>query len=429
MRTMRYSCLVRTVRENHPAAALEHQADWQLARRVIGSRCFSKSERLRNFLHFIAERSLTGRAAEITEQRIGIEVFDRADDYNPAEDSIVRSHARLLRQRLADYYADEGKGETRRIAIPKGGYVVAFEDAPLEAAPAPPAEPIPPPAPVRRPWALWICAAGLCVLAGMGLDRLATGKPAARTPHPFWSRLFQANRNTLLVAADTGLVMYENLSKRTISLEEYLSRDYRGRGPTALNPAMDVIADLPTRRYTSTVDLSMALRLTRLPDVVPERFQVRFARDLQLQELKESNLIVSGALEANPWGELFRAKTNFQMDDDQATKTFTVKNLHPRPGERASYARSRGDRFAYGHIAYLPNLGDTGRVLILEGTGAAGTEAATDFVLNDRELRPLLERFGRPDGAIPDFEILVSTNYLDDGKSQQVKLVALRFGP
>ena len=100
---------------------------WQLTTRVLNSTVFEKSPRLRSFLKFVCELELTGRHQEINEHQIGIEVFGRPPAYNPGEDSIVRSQARFLRQRLEEYFRTDGKNEPIRIVIPKGSYVPVFE--------------------------------------------------------------------------------------------------------------------------------------------------------------------------------------------------------------------------------------------------------------------------------------------------------------
>ncbi len=62
-------------------------------------------------------------------------------------------------------------------------------------------------------------------------------------------------------------------------------------------------------------------------------------------------------------------------------------------------------------IAFLPNLGGTGNVLIVEGTSMAGTQAAWDFVMDDSNLVPFISRIRRPNGAIPHFQLVLdSTN-------------------
>jgi hypothetical protein len=100
---------------------------WGLVERVLGSTIFEKSPRLRSFLRYICECELGGRREEINEHSIGVHVFSRAASYNPGDDSIVRSQARFLRQRLEEYFRGEGEREPLRIVIPKGSYVPFFE--------------------------------------------------------------------------------------------------------------------------------------------------------------------------------------------------------------------------------------------------------------------------------------------------------------
>src|ERR1019366_1158871 len=99
----------------------------RLTSRVVNSPHFEKSPRLRSFLTFICEMELTGRRPEINEQQVGVRVFGRPPGYNPGDDSIVRSQARFLRQRLEEFFRTSGQNAPVRIVIPKGSYVPVFE--------------------------------------------------------------------------------------------------------------------------------------------------------------------------------------------------------------------------------------------------------------------------------------------------------------
>lgn len=81
------------------------------------------------FLRLVVDYSLEGRGGELKEYLIGVEVFDRRKEFDPRLDPIVRVEARRLRKKLTDYYSDEGRHETLRIALPKGAYVPIFETA------------------------------------------------------------------------------------------------------------------------------------------------------------------------------------------------------------------------------------------------------------------------------------------------------------
>jgi Tol biopolymer transport system component len=93
--------------------------------RILGSEIFARSERLSSFLKFIVERTLSGEAGALKEQVIAIEVYGKAPDFNTAADPIVRVDARRLRDKLREYYATRGPGETV-ISVPKGSYTPAF---------------------------------------------------------------------------------------------------------------------------------------------------------------------------------------------------------------------------------------------------------------------------------------------------------------
>ena len=94
--------------------------------RVLASPGFARNERLSRFLRFIAQEELNGRGSELKESLIGVEVFGRKPGFDPKQDSTVRSEAARLRARLAEYYGDEGKGDTLVIELPKGGYIPRF---------------------------------------------------------------------------------------------------------------------------------------------------------------------------------------------------------------------------------------------------------------------------------------------------------------
>lgn len=85
----------------------------------------------------MVDRKLAGACGEVTEVLIGQRVFERPPTYNPGEDSIVRTEARSLRQRLGRYFETEGASEPVILEIPRGGYTPVFRPR-HEAAPAGP---------------------------------------------------------------------------------------------------------------------------------------------------------------------------------------------------------------------------------------------------------------------------------------------------
>jgi len=101
-----------------------------LVARILAGPEFQRTTRLRAFLTYVVERTLAGRTEDVSEVLIGHRVFGRSASYNPGEDSIVRTEARSLRQRLERYFSGEGAAEPVILEIPRGGYLPVFRPRP-----------------------------------------------------------------------------------------------------------------------------------------------------------------------------------------------------------------------------------------------------------------------------------------------------------
>jgi hypothetical protein len=93
--------------------------------RICSSRGFENADRLKELLRYTVEKSLAGRAQELKEYALGIDVFGRGDDFDPKLDSLVRVTAGKLRQRLKEYYAENASGGIR-IEYRSGSYAPEF---------------------------------------------------------------------------------------------------------------------------------------------------------------------------------------------------------------------------------------------------------------------------------------------------------------
>jgi tetratricopeptide (TPR) repeat protein/TolB-like protein len=126
---------------------------------ILQTRDFAEYPRSRALLKYVVEETLDGRADGLKEAIIGIAVFGRDPGYDTKSDSIVRTQARRVRERLVQYYASAPAGAVR-IGIPKGGYVPEFEFVQA-----------PPDAPVRKPrQRFWTVAAIALVVIAVGLS-------------------------------------------------------------------------------------------------------------------------------------------------------------------------------------------------------------------------------------------------------------------
>jgi adenylate cyclase len=94
--------------------------------RILASSTFGRSERLRQFLTFVVNESLGGRAGGLKEALVAVEVFRRQATFDPQTDSVVRVEAHNLRHRLTSYYLREGRRDPVDIELPRGSYAPAF---------------------------------------------------------------------------------------------------------------------------------------------------------------------------------------------------------------------------------------------------------------------------------------------------------------
>ena len=99
----------------------------KLLDKIISSQEFSNSSVYGHFLTYLVQSSLEGKS--LKEITIAIDVFNKDETFNPAEDTIVRSHTYTLRKKLETYYYTEGKQDKYKIIIPKGHYEVKFVEA------------------------------------------------------------------------------------------------------------------------------------------------------------------------------------------------------------------------------------------------------------------------------------------------------------
>src|SRR5215470_16599897 len=103
--------------------------------RILNSRHFSQAPKKRKFIQLICDYHIAGKAKEINEHLIGLEVYERNERYSPAEDPVVRVAAHDVRKRLEQYYLHEGRNDEIRLEIPIGSYEPVFKlasDVPAE---------------------------------------------------------------------------------------------------------------------------------------------------------------------------------------------------------------------------------------------------------------------------------------------------------
>ena len=117
-------------------APIERAAIEDELRRILATEEFQKSRTATQFLKFIVAETIEGRGSRLKAFTIATMALDRAESFDPQNNSLVRVQAMRLRQLLDDYYAGAGAADPVRIVLSPGGYAPQFERNAATAAPS-----------------------------------------------------------------------------------------------------------------------------------------------------------------------------------------------------------------------------------------------------------------------------------------------------
>jgi hypothetical protein len=456
-----------------PVNLSESQA---LVERIARSAELRRAARLRAFLVYVCEQTLSRGASVIHEQEIGTAVFERSPGYDTSIDNIVRVNATELRKRLEHYFAEEGAAEEVVVEIQRGSYTPIFrrrtlsqpspeesaEPAEVQMQPVMPAAEITPSALVTLPNTaddgvrsaaaplppagdrdlagtrrlnLWKIAATILLLGCSWLGwqvHLLTLKvepwkqeSALRT---FWGDFFASGTGTDIVLADTSFALAEDMMQRPVSLTDYLDYKYKefAEDPKLSDDQRRDLTMVLERNNGSISDFRAGQEILALNPSDPSRLTMKFAREYTVQAAKKNSLVLIGSRQSNPWVSLFADKLNFDLAYDPVLRRAYIVNHSPRPGEAAIYpaaSKLDGAGTGYAVIAYLPGLSAQTRTLIIEGSDSQATGAAGDFVTSEDSMRSLEQKLSGSKN--PYFEALIRTVQLS-GTPLRGEVIAIR---
>jgi hypothetical protein len=416
----------------------------ELVERILASSHLSKSARLTELFQYLCARVLDDDVQDIHELELGHKVFGRPSRYDTTADNIVRVHASLLRKRLSEYFLTEGREEEFQVEIPRGNYAPVFRRRDL---PAPELElpsldqaattagleaellrmaaertPSASGTPHRR-WTRWVfpcLTAAFAVLSAVLLVRLERAKSVAVAPVPlasgmlgkFWAGIFRENESVDVVLDDASLSFYEEATGQSVAIADYFDRSYLrslSLGPHVAQNDPDWLHQLIIKRQSNYADAAMVWKLAQTASALHSDAHLQFARDLSFRQAKSEDLILLGTPASDPWIQLFERNLTLRWKYDSAAKAFyPVDTTTPADTERYHGVEDVKTREGYATISFLPNLGGTGNVLIVSGTGGAATDATMDWMLEEVSMKLLRSRLsGTANGSFPYFEVLL----------------------
>lgn len=415
--------------------SLQNDLRWQLIERITASSTFHKSERLRDLLRFLAEKTLRGATHDLSEHLIGVAVFGKPVDYSNLDDSSVRAYVRLLRLKLHEYFDSEGREETYVVEFPKGSYIAVFRAVEQTAPRSEPGVGAGRRVMQAFPWAL---AALFLIIIIVGDSFHRVTKPSAVAPPWPLSELFdKGNQPVEAVVSDANFSIVSMLSGRQVTLQEYLDPAFRNRNMIAdahKNQIQGgVLNYISNSVLTSFADVSVATTLTRMSGEAADRLVVRSARSLSPHDFDQGNFVLLGGPNSNPWVLNFQDKFNFREHTDAAgSGDLCFNNLHPQPGEQQSYCGlpfSGSGGVDYATISLFPLPNGRGNVMILRGLHQEGTEAAGNFLADANSRRQLQKVLGVKDNSTSPiyFEALIRTESVAGAPVGSTALVSVRL--
>jgi len=434
---------------------------------------FRKSPSLRQLLEYLVRKTAEGKADEIKESTIAMDVFGRSHEFDGRLDNIVRVQAHRLRKILETYYEAEGAHDKFGISIPKGGYIPTIhhrEEAALaeplrvEASPPPvgPREigpPAPPLAvlPAHRPRARVGLGLAVAFLAGAlamvlvmlwaapawitGSRHTAGSEDVSKPPlSVFWQTLLQPGASCVVSFTNPAFLWTPTTRGRA-----YFT--YQGPMSAPVGTPVDIAPGdsyidpdfvKPGRKFffsdswTGTGEVFGIYRLSRLFAEAGHPLKILRSRALIYADLRDANVVFLGS----PWANELQNKINPGRTPLASLGSGGITNLEPRPGEQATYQsgydpQTRALTRSYTLISVLPGVTAGTKVVSSAGIDTYGTAAGIDFLTSAAGLTELIQRFDpQQRRRLPEFfQAIIQTEIVRGDPAGSTVVVVRELGP
>jgi hypothetical protein len=309
--------------------------------RILNSETFRNAEVLKRLLRFLAEKSLSGQADQLKEYSIGIDALGKPDTYNPREDSVVRIQVGRLRQKLADYYHNEGGSDEILLDLPKGRFKLNWversaaggaSDGRGQAKPARTTG-------KRLTRVLAVVAAVAVFWAAIATvllvrERKASGPfRAAWTPElgELWQPFLTSDRPALVSVSTPLFVALQGAGLyRDLSLNKWEDVEKSPR-VEAVRKALGAAATFPRYNYSAIGTVNSAFHLGKLLAITDVKVSLARTSQLSWQQMADNNVILIGGARA------FAAQLRgLPIEMPILLEERGVRNLRPQAGQPAT---------------------------------------------------------------------------------------------
>lgn len=332
--------------------------------RVLASHEFHSSKRSQDFIRYVVEHALTGRADMLKERTIGIDVFGRSTSYEPSDDATVRVKAGEVRRRLGLYYAGQGASDPVRIELPAGTYAPEFRwiEVPAPVAPSPETLPGEPTArkTTRAGRFAWVpLGIGLATVALAAIGWLfVRGRQAHSALDEFWSPVLNGSAPVSLCAA-------------------YVPVYGLNRNASDPNRPEDFV--LLTDQFVGGGDLLATARLSAMLTRLKHPYTLRIGNDVSFGDLRSAPAILVG-YSYTRWKEISSDLRYFI--DVSKDRVGITDNGRPTPWTIANLPADRRTNEDYAIVSRVFHPDTHAMLVEVAGITQYGTDAAAELVTN-----------------------------------------------
>lgn len=409
---------------------------------ILCSKHFRQAKSLEKFLRHVVAKKLAGEEGELKEYSIGVEVFQRGQEFDPRTDAVVRVQAAQLRKKLASFYQEDGAASEIQIELPKGSYVPLFQRCqavPVEMALAEiaPAEmEVGKPAAVqlrRAAWPAWwpvAAAFAIGILVTITFQRMQTrtSTPPVAEPaqlaqridpasQPLWEKFFDPGVSTVLAYGTPQFFVSDGLFLRDVRVNSPMEvgTDVGTRLQTFQKTFNGVLN--PVEVYTGVGEAHGIHTLSQFFWQQSHELQVARSRLVGWQEVKNSNLIFLSSMRFHTLADELNYPNDFSISPIGTNGS--VINHRPQPGEEKVYGAQDSPAPNYAVVTLWPGKADQRRILMLSGCNTWATLAAAEYVTQPEHLRELnakLRQCPQAKGDVhpPYFQVLVRAEVKDN---------------
>jgi len=366
----------------------ERDAVRQQLDRLLASPLFNQSRRYSGLLQYIVQQTLAGRADELKERTLGVEVFGRSPTYDTTADPVVRTTAAQLRRRIAQYYFEAGHEAEIVIELHTGGYTPEFRRRTeiSEPEPTPETEEVPRPR-VRWPKMALAFTMGLLAVSGVLAWSWSKQAPAPSALDRFWGPVLDSASSILVCV---------------------------GQPRRDASPAPDpTIAESLRANSVAWPDAITTTAIGSLIRARGKSYQLRKSGATAFSDLREAPAVMVGGFN-NEWIMRLDASLRFRYVMDPGRLGWIQDRWHP---ERKDWGTSFVAPFStfdkdYGVITRVMDPTTERMMVIASGIASYGTIAAGEFLTSDKYLQMVARR--APAGwERKNLQVVFSTNVIN----------------